>query len=150
MAIPLYLTTAELVAAVERLEGKPLPVRTVAAWAKRQVLVPSVDWRHARRSPRLYSLRDLAKARLILQLRANGISMPRVRLILVELAAQDDLRELLRPDSRAVLEVDGYRVTLHRNGEPVRELPTHQLMLPLVNVVERNAEVAREVRRAVA
>jgi DNA-binding transcriptional MerR regulator len=150
MAIPLTLTSAELVAAVGKLEGKPLPIRTLAKWAAMGVLTPSVQWTGQRRSPRIYVLRDLAKARLILRLRAAGISMPKVRVILAELAAREDLRELLRPHSRAVLEVNGWRTTLHRDGQVAREVPSGQLLLPLIDVVRGNEDAAREVRRAVA
>jgi len=151
MAIPLYLTTAQLIAAVGQVEARPLPVRTLAKWAAIGVLTPGVQWRGMRRSPRLYSLRDMAKARLILQLRAAGVSMPKVRVILAELAAREDLRELLRPHSRAVLEVNGWRTTLHRDGQVAQEVPSRQLLLPLADVVRGNEDAARAVRkRAVA
>lgn len=144
MAIPLCLTSEQLATAVSQVEGKVLPVRTLAKWAATRLLTPSVQWTHARRTPRLYSLRDMARARLILRLRAAGISMGKVRVILAELAAQDDLRELLSPNSRAVLEVQGWRVILHRRGQ-AKELPDGQLRLPLMGIVRGNIEAARAV-----
>lgn len=150
MPNPLYLTTPQLTAAVMKLDGEELPARTLAYWAATNLLVPGVDWQHKRRATRLYTLRDLAKARLIVQLRSKGISVPRVRVILAELEARQDLRELLQADSKAWLIVDGYRVTVQLHGEPARDLPSHQLRLPLIGVVRRNVEVAREVRRRAA
>lgn len=148
MALPLVLTTKQTIAALARLEGQQLAVRTLALWAASNLVTPSVDWQHRRRSPRLYGLRDLAKARLVLRLRRAGISMPRVRLVLAELVATGELRELLHLRSRAVVMVDGWRVTIHRDGEPARELPSHQFRLELRDVMQDNAEVAREVRAA--
>lgn len=150
MAIPLSLTSEQLVAAVERLEGQRLPIRKLAWWAQSNVLVPSIDWQHRRRTPRLYSLRDVAKARIVLRLRAAKIPMSRVRLVMAELAAAEDLPTLMRAESRAWLEVDGWRVRIHRVGQPAQELPQPQFVLPFADVVRDSEQVVRDVMRAAA
>lgn len=148
MALPLVLNSKQLLEAVARLEHQRLAPRTLAQWAATNLVLPSVDWPRRHRSPRLYGLRDLAKARLVLRLRAAGISMPRVRVVMAELAATDDLPMLLRPESRAWLSVDGYRVRIHRVGQPPLELPQRQFVLELRDVAINNAEVVREIRAA--
>lgn len=137
-----------MLAAIERLEGVTLKVRTLAAWAQMGVLVPSVRWdrRRGRYSPRVYSLSDLAVARLVVRLRTNRIGMPIVRAMFAYLGGE--LREVLRPGSRAALIVSGPRVYIQRPGSADEELPTGQLRLRLDSVYVGNMKAAREVRAA--
>lgn len=144
----LTLTSAEVIAAIEKLEGVQLPVRTLASWASKGVVVPSVSWSQQRgrwNNTRVYSLADLARARLVLHLRRSGVSMPKVRAIFAYLEA--DLREVLRPKTSASLVVTGTRAYVVRPGQPDQELPTGQLRLRLVDVVTGNQHAARDARR---
>lgn len=104
-----YLTSAQVLAAVRELDAERLPLRTLALWAKTGLVVPSVDWPHRRRGARLYTARDLGRVRLVVQLRRR-LSMPRVRAALAYVDTQ--LPDALRPGTRAVLQVDGWRASI--------------------------------------
>ena len=151
MATPLYLTSPQLAAALEKLEHERIPLRTIASWAYSNVLVPSVDWQHKRRATRLYTLRDLARARLIVRLRSKGLSMQRVRVALAYLDAAGDTRELFRRNSTAALFFQEWRgeLVIVREGEAPRAT-SGQLYLPLFKFMVGNVEAAREARRAAA
>lgn len=144
----LTLTTPELLAAVAQLEGATLPARTLASWAAKGLVLPSVRWdrRRGRYSPRIYSLADVALVRLIVRLRSRGVSMPQVQAMLAYLGAE--LREVLKPGTRAALVVDGQRVYIQRPGAADVEVPTGQLRLRLDSVLVGNMKAAREARAA--
>jgi DNA-binding transcriptional MerR regulator len=144
----IYLTTAQLQAALFRLEGVTVPVRSLAEWASTGIVPPSVDWTRQRRAPRLYSMYDVARARLVVRLRANGVSMPKVRSILAHLNAQE--QDVFRSRSATVLVVDGWRAILHKPGEPGRTIPSGQFVLPLDGFIVGNLEAAQAVRRQAA
>lgn len=150
MATPLYLTSPQLVAAVEKLEGERLPLRTLAHWAYSNVLVPSVEWQRKRRATRLYTLRDMARARLIVRLRKH-LSMPKVRIALAALDAAGDTRELFRRNANVALFYQEWRgeVVTVRPGEAPRAT-SGQLYLPLWEFMRGNVEAAREAKRAAA
>ena len=109
-----------------------------------------MDWQHKRRATRLYTLRDLARARLIVRLRKH-LSMPRVRVALAYLDAAGDTRELFRRNSTAALFYQEWRgaVVLVRPGEAPRDT-SGQLYLPLWKFMVGNVEAAREAKRAAA
>jgi DNA-binding transcriptional MerR regulator len=143
------LTSQQIIASVRDLEGEDLNTRTLASWAKTSVLVPSIVWprQRGRYHPRLYSLNDLAKIRLVLRMRKAGISMPKVRTILAYL--NQELQEVLKPKTSATLIVNGWQGTiLRRPGSFDLEIPSGQLRLPLAEVVNGNREIAEEVSRA--
>jgi len=80
-------------------------------------------------------------------MRKAGISMPKVRTILAYL--NQELREVLRPKTEAVLIVDGWHGTIvHRRGSFDLEIPSGQLRLPLADVVKGNREAAQDVLTA--
>lgn len=153
---PIYLTTPQLVAALERLEGRRVPTRTVAYWAHSNLLIPGVDYARKRGAKRLYTLRDLARARLIVRLQER-LSTPKVRVAMAALDAHGDMRELFRRGSRAVLMFDKWRAQLFmlQPGQTPRDILTNQLHLPLwlgalAECVDGNEEAAREAKRRVA
>lgn len=142
----IYLTTAQLQAALFSLEGVTVPVRTIALWATTGIVPPSVDWTRRRRAPRLYSTHDVARARLVVRMRAQGITMVRVRAVLAHLDAQE--RDVFRSRSSTVLVINGWRAILHKPGEPGRTVPEGQFVLPLDGFIVGNVEAARAARRA--
>jgi DNA-binding transcriptional MerR regulator len=149
MTTSLVLTTQQLIAAIRELDGVVLNTRTLASWAKTGIVMPSIIWRHRRGRyyPRVYSLSDLARVRLVVRLRNAGVSMPKVRTILAYLS--QELQEVLKPKTEAVLIVQGWQGTIvRRPGSYDLEIPTGQLRLPLVDVVEGNREAVRGVMRA--
>ena len=149
MSGTLALTARQVIAAVRELEGQELNFRTLAAWAQMEVAIPSVAWerRRGRYNPRIYSLADLARIRLVVQLRKAGVSMPRVRAVLLYL--DRELHEVLKPRTQAVLIVEGWRgAIIRRTGSPDLEVPSGQYRLPLANVLRGNVEAAKEALKA--
>lgn len=145
----LVLTARQVMAALQALEGQELNSRTLAAWAQMEIAVPSISWqrRRGRYNPRIYSLTDLARIRLVVRLRKANVSMPRVRAILAYL--EQELSEVLRPKTQAVLIVEGWRGAIVRSPEsPDLEVPSAQFRLPLVDVVKGNLAAAREALKA--
>ena len=145
---PLTLTTPQVIAAVARLDDLQLTQQTLQEYSATRLVVPSrpAPATGGRGLAHRYTLADLARLRLVLKLRGEGLPMQRVRRVVAEIA--DRLPELLRPNTRAVLEVVGGRaVIVRRPGEADVEIPGTQLRLPLVDCVKGNAEIARDVRR---
>lgn len=143
------LTTSQVIALVRELDGEALKARTLAVWAQTAIVVPSVAWhrRRGRYNPRVYSLADVARVRLVVRLRKAGLSMPRVRAILAYL--ERELSEVLKPRTQAVLVVSGWQGAIIRYpGSPDLEVPSGQLRLPLMDVVEGNREAAKELLKA--
>jgi len=146
---PFVLTSQQMIAAVRDLDGDKLNTRTLASWARTGIIVPSIVWRHkrGRYHPRVYSLNDLAKIRLVVRMRKAGISMPKVRTILAYLS--QELQEALKPKTNATLIVNGWQGTIvRRPGSFDLEIPSGQLRLPLAEVVNGNRQAAEEVSRA--
>ena len=148
MATAMFLTSPELSQAVEQLDRVRLPSRTLGSWASSGLLVPSIDWAKTQRVPRLYSLRDLAKARLLVRLRQAKFGAARVRVIMAHIEQHEP--NLFSEGSRAVLTFDGWRteVRIQQPGEAVRNVPSGQLELPLADVLAGNVEVVRGIRNA--
>ncbi len=145
----LVLTTSHVIALVWKLDREELKPRTLAVWAQTGIVAPSVAWqrRRGRYNPRVYNLPDLARLRLVVRLRKAGVSMPRVRAILAYI--DRELQEVLKPKTQAVLIVEGWRgAIVHRSGSPDMEVPSGQLRLPLMEVVEGNREAARVLLKA--
>ena len=70
--------------------------------------------------------------------------MPRVRAVLTYLDKR--LRDVMKPKTSAILEVDVYKgVVVHREDHPDIEAPTGQIRLPLVGVVTGNEAMAQRV-----
>jgi len=143
----LTLTSPEVIAAVRRLEGVTLPPRTLAAWAAKDIVVPSIAWpnKRGRYSPRVYSLQDLAKARLVVHLRRKGVTMATVRAAFLYLP---ELFDVLRPGTRARLVISRGRAWIEKPGHPALEVPSKQYRFNLADVVDGNAKAARAVQRA--
>ena len=141
----MHLTSPELLAALERLEGKRVPSRTLGSWATSGMLIPSISWPHLKRAMRVYSLRDLARARLILRLQAAGISAPRVRLVLSHL--ENHAPDTFRQSTNLVLTLRGWDVSLQLPGEPPHTLPEGQFLLPLSDVMQGNEETVKGLRK---
>jgi hypothetical protein len=79
-------------------------------------------------------------------MRAQGITMVRVRAVLAHLDAQE--RDVFRSRSSTVLVINGWRAILHKPGEPGRTVPEGQFVLPLDGFIVGNVEAARAARRA--
>jgi DNA-binding transcriptional MerR regulator len=145
----LSLTTRQVIAAVQELEGQQLNQRTLSAWAHMEIAVPSVIWqrKRGRYSTRVYSLDDLAQIRLVVRLKRAGFSMPRVRAVLAYLSRE--LPDVLKPKTEAVLIVEGWRAAIVRRvGSADLELPSGQYRLLLAEVINGNIEAAREALKA--
>lgn len=143
------LTARQVTDAVRSLEGEDLNPRTLAAWANMGIAVPSVAWeqKKGRHHPRIYSMADLARIRLVVRLRRHGISMPKVRAVLAYL--QDELQEALSRKTTATLIVDGWRGSIVRRAQNQDlEVPSGQFRLPLADVVKGNEESVREALEA--
>ncbi|MEP7245379.1 MAG: MerR family transcriptional regulator [Gammaproteobacteria bacterium] len=144
--IQVHLTSSELITALERLEGKLLPARTLGHWAQAGLLTPSVEWAHTRRAGRMYSMRDLARARLILRLKRAHISPARVRLVLAHI--EKYAPDVFRANTQEVLRLSGWDVSLQRPGEPAHTVPEGQFLLPLSDVMTGNLEAIEGIRSA--
>ena len=144
----LYLTTNQVIDAVQRLDGHTLIPRTLALWAKQGIIVPSVrhDGQRGRYHPRLYNLSDLARVRLVVRLRRHGVTMFNVRIMLAYLDAQ--LREVWRPHSNASLVVNGLSAYIALPGQQAQELGTGQLRLKLDDVWKGNEKAAQQITRS--
>lgn len=148
MPIPaLHLTTAQIIAAVERLDGETLPARTLSDWAYDGIVVPSVRFerRRGRYNVRLYNLSDLARVRVVVRLRRAGVSLAQVRTIVAYLDVE--LRDVLKPKTRAALLFDGRRAYVTKPGEPAVDVPSGQLRLRLEECVTGNEQAARAALR---
>lgn len=143
----LTLTAAQVIEAVAELEGERLPQRTLSSWAQYGVVLPSVryDRKRGRAHPVIYNLSDLARVRLVVRLRSAGISMQQARSILAYVDAA--LPDVLKPKTRAVLVVEGWRARIAQPGRPDVDVPSGQMRLPLAGIMDGLAEAAREARK---
>jgi len=141
----LTLTSPQVVDIVRQLDGEDLHPRTLAAWAQMGVAVPSF-WpkKRGRYSPRQYTLADVARVRLVVQLRAAGLSMPRVRVILA--TVEDRLPDVLKRKTTAKLIVDGWTARVARPGRADVDLPSGQLSFNFADVIEGTRDAARKVK----
>jgi DNA-binding transcriptional MerR regulator len=144
----IHLTTNQIIDAVQRLDGEALIPRTLSLWAKLGIVAPSVrhDGQRGRYHPRLYNLSDLARVRLVVQLRRRGVSMGHVRIMLAYVDAQ--LRDVWHPKSGASLIVHGFRAYVAGPGRPTQELGTGQLRLKLEDVWRGTRSAAEEIIRS--
>lgn len=143
----LHLTTAQVIAAVARLDGETLPARTLSGWAHDGTVVPSVRFerRRGRYNQRLYNLTDLARVRVVVRLRRAGVSLAQVRVICAYL--DTELRDVLKPKTKAALLFDGRRAYVTRPGTAAVDVPTGQLRLELADCVTGNEQAARAALR---
>lgn len=144
MPLPLVLNSQDVLRALRELEGERIALSVLSYWACAGIVVPSVRF-DGKRGPgrgRLYSLADLARLRLVVRLRREGVSMARMRAVLAYVEHQ--LPELLqRRGTRAVLRVDGFRgVIVERPGRAAQQLDG-QLLLPLADVQVSERDVRR-------
>ena len=154
----LYLTAADMLRAVDTLDGVRLPARTLAKWARSELVPASVqhDGTRGRYHPRLYNLSDLARLRLVVNLRWRfKLSLGRVAVVMAHIE-RDLGAELLRSSTAGVLVVEPYtyrgRIVVRKPGGAVEVSlgggAGDQLELPLASVVDGNAEVAAQIRAA--
>lgn len=143
MPLPLVLNSQDVLRALRELEGERIALSVLSYWACAGIVVPSVRF-DGKRGPggRLYSLADLARLRLVVRLRREGVSMARMRAVLAYV--ERELPELLqRRGTRAVLRVDGWRgVIVERPGRAAQQLDG-QLLLPLADVQVSERDVRR-------
>jgi len=140
------LTAPEVVEVIRDLDGETLLPRTLASWAATDVAVPSF-WprKRGRYNPRLYTLPDVARVRLIVRLRGAGISLQRVRSILASIDATNP--DLFTRRTTATLVIEGWRgVIVKRPGKADRELPSGQQRLDLSECVEGNLQAVERIR----
>lgn len=140
----LTLTSAQVLDALSRLENIAVPASTLADWARTGLVAPSVAWprKRGRAHPRVYNLSDLARLRVVVRLRAAGISMGRVAAVLSALDAKH--AQVFKPNTTVSVVVSGYQVSVVQGTERV-DVPSGQVWLPLRDVMEGNAEVAAAV-----
>lgn len=140
----LVLNSPQVVDLVHELDGEDLNPRTLAAWAQMGVTVPSF-WpkKKGRYSPRLYTVEDVARVRLVVRLRHAGLSMPRVRVILAVI--EERLTGVLKRKSKAELFVDGWTATIRRPGRADVELPSGQHRFSFADVIEGVRDTAKKL-----
>jgi DNA-binding transcriptional MerR regulator len=134
------LTTPQLLAAVEELEGERLDDSTIGRWAAQGVVEPSAGWdrQTGRHHARRYTTQDLAVVRLVVRLRQAGVSMQRVAAILHNLKRRTLARGFKSAD--AALLVEGWRAWIDESG---REKPAPGgARVKLGELAKRNDEVA--------
>ena len=138
----LVFTSPEVEAAVLELDGYRLPTATLASWAARGFVVPSVSWtkRRGKANVRLYSLQDVARCRLLVQLRQAGLGMSKCRTVLAYV--ERELPDVLKPGTKAKLVVVGFTARIATGRQTVEPL-TGQLVLPLAGCVVTAAEGRR-------
>jgi len=154
--VRIYLTAAEMLTALEQLDGKKIALRTLAYWASNGILVPSARWdgKRGRYHPRLYTLSDLAKFRVIAWLRRTvGYSMLETVLALSNLERQG-FSKALRPNSGLELRVTkgphGRDVVavVPGEGQPEMAVATGQYQLQLRLDTLVNAATVELLREA--
>jgi DNA-binding transcriptional MerR regulator len=128
------ISTQQLLRLVEELDRETLKLVTVGVWHREGIASASFPATNGPSSGNHYTLADVARVRLVARLRAAGVSMQKVRVILAQLG--DQLPRMLKPGSKAVIVVDGQRgVIVREPGRPDRELPGGQFRLQLSEVV---------------
>lgn len=157
---PLYLTAPQLREALARLEHVHVPQRTLADWLARGWIAASLRWQHAEpksghaargagRNACVFSLADLAYARLFVRLRSTGMPITDVLTTLAFL--REELADVLRPKTDAVLRQDGRRWMVERpSGSVPLPPPDGQYALPLIEVTNGNEETMRALTRRTA
>jgi DNA-binding transcriptional MerR regulator len=126
-------------------DKQPIQRQTLAHWAKRGLLVPSGS-REApsgRRAGWEYTIDDLARARLIVQARAAGVSMQRIAAVLSGVSAER-LRTALRSRRNTYLVID----STTWSGRLATGAPPDaggEVVLPLQHAVEGTRAAALQV-----
>jgi hypothetical protein len=149
----LYLTRAQVQEVVRVLEGVAVPQRTMADWLASGLIVASVQWVRrpgrggARRNhPVLFNLTDLARIRLVVRLRQAGFPPSQVRMILGYIDA--DLREALKPKSKAKIAIMDGRVFIVPAGSSVpveATAPGQAVLFSASELLQGNEEAAVRV-----
>src|SRR5436190_19199634 len=83
------LSTQEMLQAIETLEGKPVPERTLTYWTHDGLVPASVRGQRGRRVERWYSRADLLRLRVIVRLKKLGLSLQRIRKALEQVDRSD-------------------------------------------------------------
>jgi DNA-binding transcriptional MerR regulator len=138
----LVLTVQQLAVVLAELESVTVPRRNFTYWAQAGALVPSVRYTGTKNPNErlLYSWRDVPRARLLVRLRAAGLHLGKVRLVLAHLDAYAP--DVFARQPRATLVLDGWRVRLVRAGTPAQEIPDGQFVLPLAELVAGSRDAA--------
>lgn len=142
----LVLTVQQLAVVLTALEGVTVPRRTFTYWAQTGALVPTVRFTGTKNPNErlLYSWRDVPRARLLVRLRAAGLHLAKVRLVLAHLDAYAP--DVFSRTPRATLVLDGWRVRLVQDGA-VQDVPSGQLVLPLAELVAGARDAAQRAVR---
>jgi len=105
------------------LDGVTLDKRKLTQWAQRGILVPS-HWAKRCRVERHYTIAEVRRCRLIVNLRKQGISMQVVKRALAYLDQYEP--SVFARSSRATLNIVNGAVYLHRDGQPDVAIPEAQ------------------------
>lgn len=138
-------------AAIQELEGYPLPQRTLSAWQQQGLVVPSVRWARRRGPTVLFNVSDLTRLRFVVRLRRAGLSPVQIRLMLDYLDA--DLKKAFKPKSGARIAVVGGRVWVIMPGAtmPIDAAdPQQSVLFSIEELQDRNEEVAQRLMAAAA
>jgi DNA-binding transcriptional MerR regulator len=127
------ISTQQLLRLVEELDGETLKLVTVGVWHREGIASASFPATNGPSSGNHYTLADVARVRLVARLRAAGVSMQKVRVILAQLG--DQLPRMLKPGSKAEIVVVDRGVIVREPGRPERELPGGQFRLRLEEVL---------------
>jgi hypothetical protein len=138
----LVLTVQQLASVLAELEGVTVPRKNFTNWAQSGALVPSVQFTGSRsiHERLLYSWRDVPRARLLVRLRASGLHLTRVRLVLAHLDAYAP--DVFARTPRTTLVVNGWHVQLVQDGA-VQDIPSGQFRLPLAELVAGSRDAAQ-------
>ena len=83
------LSTREMLRAIEKLEGAPVPERTLTYWTHDGLVPASVRGQRGRRIERWYSRADLLRLRVVVRLKKLGLSLQRIRKALEQVDRSD-------------------------------------------------------------
>jgi DNA-binding transcriptional MerR regulator len=145
----LAVTATEACEVAARLDGKRYGrledlARRLGYWSLTGLIPPSVRWMEAQGSTRLYGVRDVALLRLVLRLRERGhVPLWNVKPIIGYLG--DELARGLRPGSRKVLVIDGWKARIVSAGEAASDSGDYQV--PLGELMRGVAAEIRKMRR---
>jgi len=146
----LILNSGQVLEVVEDETDEALPLSTLSYWQSAGI-APATASRQpgTRRVPRLYTVPDVNRVLLVVRLRRDGYSMPKVRAIVA--AVERELPRYLRTKNPAagtlVVDSSGWRAVIQKPGSPAME-PTGQYRLRLGSPFVRRTE--RAARRAMA
>lgn len=126
----LTLESPDVIRAIRDLDGVDMPLRTLASWATRGVVVPAF-WprKRGRANPRRYTFTDLLRARLVARLRyVAGMSMHDVRRVLRYLDTNVPDVWAWRSEYQLIVSTNGTVLVREPDGPDI-DVPTGQTVM---------------------